>query len=168
MKFSDRVTGLLLVFLGLASFWGASYLPPVPGQQVGPSVFPMVVGAGLMLLGALIALHVGRSFEAEAEAEVEAHLAADPEARAAAEADAAYAQRRRFLVYLPPGLLVFYYLFSERIGFFPTAAVMIAVLAYAFDARRLYILPLAIFGALFVQTVFVKLLRVPLAPMPFW
>ena len=168
MKLSDRVTGLLLVFLGLASFWGGSRLPPVPGQQIGPSVFPMVVGAGLVLLGALIALHVGRSFEDEAEADLEAHLAADPEARATAEADAAYAQKRRHLVYLPPALLVFYYLVSERIGFFPTAAIMIAVLAFTFNARRVHILPLAIFGSLFVQTVFVKLLRVPLAPIPFW
>lgn len=161
MKFSDRLTGSLLALLGIAAFWGGSRLPPVPGQQIGPSVFPMVVGAGMVFLGVLIALHIGRSFEEEAEAEAAAHGGHDPE-------EVAYAEARKWYVLLPPGLLVFYYLVSERIGFMPTAAIMIAVLAYAFNAQRRMILPLAFFGALFVQTVFVKLLRVPLAPIPFW
>jgi putative tricarboxylic transport membrane protein len=162
MKISDRLTGLLLALLGLATIWGGSRFPPVPGQQVGPAVFPVVVGVGLAALGVLIALHVGRSFEDEAEADAAAHAATD------ALEDAAYARRRRWLVLLPPALLVFYYGAADRIGFLPTAALMIAALATAFGAKRLHILPLAIFGALFIQTVFVKLLRVPLAPMPFW
>ena len=37
----------MLVGLGAAAAYGGSLLPPVPGQQVGPNVFPMVVGAGL-------------------------------------------------------------------------------------------------------------------------
>lgn len=161
MKLSDRITGLLLVIVGIAAFWGGSQLPEVHGQQIGPRVFPMVVGAGLALLGVLIALHVGRRFEDEAEAEVAAHAEHNA-------GDADYEHSRRWLVLLPPGLLVFYYLVSERIGFVPTAMAMIATLALAFNARRVMIAPLALFGALFIQTVFVKLLRVPLAPIPFW
>ena len=157
MKISDRISGLFLAFLGLATFWGGSKLPPVPGQQVGPSAFPMVIGAGLMLLGVLIALHVGRSFEDEAEAELAAHSDDDPDAER-------YAHSRRWLVLLPPGLLVFYYLASEAIGFIPVAALMIGVLAYTFNAKRSHILPVAIGGAIVIQLIFLKVLRVPLPP----
>ena len=59
MHLSDRVTGLFLVVLGALAFWGGSRLPGVPGQDVGPAVFPMVVGGGLALCGVLIALGVG-------------------------------------------------------------------------------------------------------------
>jgi putative tricarboxylic transport membrane protein len=157
MRISDRISGVSLLLLGAASFWGGSRLPPVPGQQVGPSVFPMVVGAGLVILGLLIALHIGRSFEEIAEAELAEHSEPDPEAEA-------YQRRRQWLVLLPPSLLVFYYFASEPLGFVLTAAIMIGTLAFAFNAQRRWILPVAIGGAIFIHLVFFKLLRVPLAP----
>ena len=40
MQLSDRVTGLFLVALGGLAAYGGSRLPPVPGQQIGPNVFP--------------------------------------------------------------------------------------------------------------------------------
>ena len=163
MKISDRITGLFLAALGLAAFWGGSWLPPVPGQQVGPSVFPMVIGTGLMVLGVLIALHVGRSFEEQAEAEMAAHSVVDPE-------EEQYAAARRWMILLPPGLLVLYYVASEKLGFVPLAAFMIAVLGLAFGAKRKPLIFVSIGGAIFIQLIFVKLLRVPLPagllPMP--
>ena len=52
MQLSDRVTGLFLVALGGVAAYGGSRLPPVPGQQIGPNVFPMVVGIGLAICAA--------------------------------------------------------------------------------------------------------------------
>ena len=63
MKVSDRVTGLILLVLGALAYYGGSLLPPVPGQQVGPDVFPMVVGGALVVCGVLIMLGIGRTFE---------------------------------------------------------------------------------------------------------
>src|SRR6188472_3809505 len=81
MQLSDRVTGLFMVALGGLAAYGGSLLPPVPGQQVGPNVFPMVVGIGLALCGALIAFGVGSVLEQEAEAELAAHsVKLEPEA----------------------------------------------------------------------------------------
>jgi putative tricarboxylic transport membrane protein len=159
MRISDRISGVALLLLGAASFWGGSLLPPVPGQQVGPSAFPMVVGAGLMIVGLLIALHIGRSFEEIAEAELAEHSQPDPEAEA-------YRKSRRWLAFLPPALMVAYYLLSERVGFIPLAAVMIAILSFALNANRRLILPVSILGAVFIYLVFVKVLRVPLPPGP--
>ena len=71
MLISDKVSGTALVALGSAAAYGGSLLPPVPGQQVGPNVFPMVVGIGLALCGVLIAFGVGSVLEQEAEADQE-------------------------------------------------------------------------------------------------
>ncbi|MGL4497215.1 MAG: tripartite tricarboxylate transporter TctB family protein [Beijerinckiaceae bacterium] len=157
MKLSDRFTGIFLVLLGIAAFYGGSRLPPVPGQQVGPSVFPMVVGAGLVLMGALIAFGIGHRFEEEAEAELARFSTEDGPV---AEPEPAPA----WLAWLPPALLVFYFFVSEKLGFTLTAAIMIAVTAFAFNAPRRWILPVAIGGALAIHVVFLKGLRVPLAP----
>ena len=70
MHLSDRTTGLILVGVGALAIYGGSRLPPMPGQEIGPSVFPMLIGAGLALCGALIALGIGRTYEAAAEAEM--------------------------------------------------------------------------------------------------
>jgi putative tricarboxylic transport membrane protein len=157
MKLTDRITGIFLALLGLATYLGGIQLPPVPGQQVGPSAFPAVIGAGLVLVGVLIALGIGRGFEAAAEAELAEHSESDPEAEL-------YAARRKWLAFLPPALLVFYYVTSEQIGFVPVAALMIGVLAYVLNAERKLIVPVSIIGAVLIQIIFVKVLRVPLPP----
>jgi putative tricarboxylic transport membrane protein len=41
MHLPDRVTGLFMVALGGLAAYGGSRLPPVPGQQIGPNVFPL-------------------------------------------------------------------------------------------------------------------------------
>lgn len=157
MQLSDRVTGAFLVALGGAAAYGGSLLPPVPGQQVGPNVFPMVIGFGLMLCGVLIALGVGHRFEEEAEA--------DPATPAAAPEDARImGWGRSLLALLPPGLLFFYVLAVDRLGFALTAATMVLATALALGARLRLAIPLAILAPILVHLVFYKLLRVPLPP----
>ena len=53
----------MLLVLGGFTYWGGSLQPPVPGQQVGPDVFPMVIGAGLVFCGLLIAFGIGQGDE---------------------------------------------------------------------------------------------------------
>jgi putative tricarboxylic transport membrane protein len=145
MQLSDRITGLFLAGLGLAAAWGGSRLPAVPGQDVGPAAFPMVIGGGLMLCGVMIAFGIGHSFEVPDE-EGERH-------------SPAYGLR----ALLPPGLLLFYALAVDQLGFMLTAAVIVASAAFALGARPKLALPLAIGAPIFVHAVFAKLLRVPLA-----
>lgn len=155
MQFSDRVTGLFLVALGSLAAYGGSLLPPVPGQQVGPDVFPMVIGTGLCICGALIALGVGRSFEEEAEA--------DPADRAG-NAAGPMSWARGSMALIPPGLLLFYVLTVDRLGFLLTAAAMVLTTAMALGARLRLAVPLALVAPLVVHLLFSKLLRVPLPP----
>lgn len=166
MKVSDRTSGALLLALGAATCWGASRLAPVPGQQIGPDVFPTVIGVGLMLCGGLIMLGIGRGFEEEAR------IVAPEEARAtdpvagdgggAAPAAARAERAARWKVLLPPAMLFFYYFASERLGFWLTATLMVLVLARVQGARWRGSLLLAAFAPPIVHLVFYKLLRVPL------
>jgi putative tricarboxylic transport membrane protein len=167
MQLSDRVTGGFLVALGSASAYGGWLLPPVPGQQVGPNVFPMVIGFGLMFCGVLIALGIGRSFE-----DVDAAATPFPgETPSSGEPRAPeISWLRGLLALLPPGLLLFYVLVADRLGFALTAAAMVMATALALGARLKLAIPLAVIAPIFVHLVFYKLLRVPLPagllPMP--
>ena len=149
MQFSDRVTGGFLAALGLCALYGGSLQPGAPGQDVGPSVFPMVIGAGLLACGALVALGVGRSFE-----EPEALVPGEPPAPAPA-----YPGLRAFL---PPALLAFYALAADRLGFLVVAALIVLATSVALGARARLALPMALLAPLAVHLVFSKLLRVPL------
>lgn len=146
MHLSDRVTGAVLVALGGAAAIVGSRLPGVPGQDVGPSAFPILIGSGLIICGALIAFGIGHSFEV-------------PE-----EEDAGPGPWRlgglRALV--PPALLVFYVYASEPLGFLLTGAILVFVAALVLGARPRLAVPVAIVAPLLVHLAFYKLLRVPL------
>jgi putative tricarboxylic transport membrane protein len=154
MQVSDRVTGGVVATLGALAFHFGSKLPPVPGQQVGPSAFPMVVGASLVLCGVLIILGIGRQIEQAAEADVAAHTA--PELLEPVPA------WKSWLALLPPALVGFYALASERLGFLPTTGIMVLIGSLAFGARIKLALPLAIIAPFVINAIFYKLLRVPL------
>jgi putative tricarboxylic transport membrane protein len=162
MHLSDRTSGLFVAGLGLATAYGGSLLPPVPGQQVGPNVFPLVVGIGLVICGAMIALGIGHKFEEEAEAAVADLEPPEPER--------AHGRLYGLRALLPPLLLVFYYFAVERLGFVPTAALMVLVLSRALGAGWRLAIPVALCAPPLVHLAFYKLLRVPLAagllPMP--
>src|SRR5918999_5394531 len=118
MHLSDRLTGAVLISLGAVAAYAGSRLPPVPGQQVGPNVFPMVVGIGLALCGAMIMLGWGHSFEEEAEADLAAHT--DPDLATTS----TLGNLSRLKALLPPLLLIFYVFAADTLGFLLTAAVM--------------------------------------------
>ncbi|WP_262298092.1 tripartite tricarboxylate transporter TctB family protein [Microvirga sesbaniae] len=158
MRLSDRITGSFVAVLGVLATYGGSQLPPVPGQDVGPSAFPIVIGIGLVLCGAMIALGIGHSFEEEAEADL---AAVEGPPQRAQPADSPIHKLRALL---PPGLLLFYVYAADRLGFVPTAAIMIFAASVAFGARLRVALSLAILAPVAIHLVFYKLLRVPLPP----
>lgn len=152
MVLSDRVTGLFLVGLGALAAYGGSLLPPVPGQQVGPAIFPMVVGMGLCACGVLIALRIGHNFEADAEVEpVSDHRDGS-------------SLRSGWWALLPPALLLFYFFAVDWLGFVPTAAIIAGVTAITLRASLKLAIAVAVLSPLAVHLIFAKFLRVPLPP----
>ncbi|WP_431283748.1 tripartite tricarboxylate transporter TctB family protein [Humitalea sp. 24SJ18S-53] len=146
MHLSDRITGGFLVALGAAAALFGSRFPAVPGQDVGPAAFPMVIGFGLVGCGALIAVGIGRGFEVPEEPEP-----GPPPSRLAS-----------LRVLVPPALLVFYALASEPLGFLIAGAIVVLLAAFSLGARPALAVPLAIAGPVLVHLAFHKLLRVPL------
>ena len=160
MRLPDQVTGLFLVGLGAAAAYGGWLLPPVPGQPVGPNIFPLVIGSGLALCGLAIALGIGHTFEEEEEIiPLEAGQARPPTGKL-------YGLR----ALLPPALLLFYVAVADRLGFIITAALIVFVTSSALGARWKLSLPLAVMAPIVIHLIFSKLLRVPLPagllPMP--
>jgi putative tricarboxylic transport membrane protein len=160
MQLSDRVTGLFMVALGGLAAYGGSRLPPVPGQQIGPDVFPLVVGIGLAICGGLIAFGVGRHYEEEAEADLAKISGQIATETGKAGEPSAWWHGLNALV--PPALLLFYVLAVDRFGFLPTAAAMVLITSLALGARLRLAIPMAIGAPLVVNLIFSKLLRVPL------
>jgi putative tricarboxylic transport membrane protein len=163
MRLPDRVTGLFLVGLGSCAAYGGWLLPPVPGQPVGPNVFPLVIGIGLALCGLMIAFGVGHTFEEEEELVV-----AEPGQEAVAPPPRGRLYSLRAL--LPPALLLFYVLAADRLGFILTAGLIVLATSAALGARLKLSIPLAILAPIGIHLIFAKLLRVPLPigliPMP--
>jgi putative tricarboxylic transport membrane protein len=143
MQLSDRVTGLFIAGLGLVSAVAGSRLPAVPGQDVGPAAFPMLIGSGLLICGVMIAFGIGHSFEVPEE-----------------DTGGTWLHGMRALI--PPGLLLFYVLAADRLGFLLTAFVIVATAAFALGARARLALPIAVLAPIVVHAIFAKLLRVPL------
>jgi putative tricarboxylic transport membrane protein len=166
MRLSDRATGIFTIALGAVAAWVGSRLPPVPGQQVGPSTFPVVIGIGLCLCGVLITFGIGSHFERQAEADLAAHSDAPREQ----EAEATRGHLHALRILLPPALLVVYAVVVETLGFFLTAAGIVLAAALAFGARPRLAVPLAVAAPILLHLVFYKMLRVPLpaglVPMP--
>jgi putative tricarboxylic transport membrane protein len=160
MHLPDRVTGLFLVGLGAAAAYGGWLLPPVPGQPVGPNVFPLVIGSGLALCGLAITFGIGHTFEEEEEIiPIEGGETPPPQGKL-------YGLR----ALLPPALLLFYVAVADRVGFILTAAIIVFVTATALGARWKVAVPLAALAPIAIHLIFSKLLRVPLPigllPMP--
>jgi putative tricarboxylic transport membrane protein len=154
MRLPDSVTGSFLVVLGTAAAYGGWLLPPVPGQPVGPNVFPLVIGTGLALCGLAIVFGIGHSFEEEEELiPIE-----EGQVKAAVPQSRLYGLR----ALLPPALLLFYVVAADRLGFIITAALMVYATSTALGAKWKLALPLAALAPFGIHLIFGKLLRVPL------
>ena len=124
----------------------------MPGQPVGPNVFPLVIGTGLALCGLAIAFGIGSTFEEEEEIiPIEGGETRPPPGKF-------YGLR----ALLPPALLLFYVAVADRLGFIITAGLIVYVTATALGARWRLALPLAVLAPIGIHLIFSKLLRVPL------
>src|SRR5262249_33882350 len=134
---------------------------PVPGQPVGPNVFPLVIGTGLALCGLAIVFGIGHSFEEEEE------LIPVEEGQAKAAPPGRFYGLRALL---PPALLLFYVVAADRLRVVIAAALRVLATSTALGARPKLALPLAALAPIGIHLIFAKLLRVPLPagllPMP--
>ncbi|MEO5961357.1 MAG: tripartite tricarboxylate transporter TctB family protein [Opitutaceae bacterium] len=164
MRLNDTLTGIVLFVFGVAVVGYAQTFPPSPGQNIGPGLFPTLIGGGLGVCG--LVLLVSGVYQTRA--------ARAP--RLQGEENSARADRAGWLEFdewvrrprmvlngaLVIADLIFYAFAVDEVGFFITAFVFLAVLLFAFGVRRRWIPLLAAAVTLGLHFVFYTVLHVPL------
>ena len=147
MKFNDAVSGALLLALAIAILLNVSVFPAIPGQNVGPSLFPSVL-ASLLAVCALLLIREGLTT-----------TKTQPWCELGEWMRSAH-HLRNFLLTL--GCLVFYIVASDTLGFIVCGTLILVVLFLAFSVRVQLVLPFAVLITLVIHAAFYKGLRVPL------
>lgn len=144
MRLHDKLLGLLCAGLGLLLVALTLGFPALPGQRVGPALFPRLIGAGLVLCGLVI------SWQARHRPGPWASLSDSLRGRGAAGC----------AVML--GAVLLYLLTAERLGFLPAAMLVVALVAQWLGVRAWRAWMLGAASALGLQWFFGTLMRVPL------
>jgi len=147
MKLNDAIFGLVLLALGATVLISVQVFPKIPGQPVGPALFPGLIAAGLCITGILLIVHGVR------DRANQPWLVWDDWVRSPRHAVA-------LLVLL--GSVVFYIAASNRLGFLPTAVIILVALFSVLRVPLWRALLIAVIAAVLVHFAFYKLLRVPL------
>lgn len=147
MRLRDTLSGLLLLIFGVMVVLHARTFPPTPGQGVGPGFFPILVGVGLALGGAVL-IWSDRKQRDLPWLEFE---------------DWVRRPRMALNGALVIGALIFYALAVDMVGFFLTAFVFLVALFLAFGVRKRWVVPIAVITTLGLHFAFYTLLRVQLS-----
>lgn len=149
MKVSDLFTGILFGILGIAVILYANTFPPLSGQDVGPALFPRVVGGGFVVCGVLLVIRHLRTSTPRAPL------------MSVAEQFHHVSNLTRFL--LVPFVMIAYVIWADSLGFLVVAVPFLLILFLFFGVRPLTAVITAVLGALCIHFLFYKLLAVPLA-----
>jgi putative tricarboxylic transport membrane protein len=151
VKVNDAVWGALFALLGAAILWHVQGFPRIPGQNVGPGLFPGVLAAAMLVCGAILLVS---GLKARRAGGVASRWAVAPQW---------LRSRRHVLAFaVLVACNVFYLLVVERLGFLLTAFVYLAALMWVLRVRPVVAVPVAFIMALAIHYAFYKLLRVPL------
>ena len=147
MKINDTLTGVAIAALGVTILIHVQSFPPMPGQKVGPAMFPGLLAVGLLICAAGVIFRGLKTLKSEG-------WLVWPE----------WIRQRRIAAgfVLIPVVLVVYAAVSEKLGFLPTAIAFVFSLCWIFGVRPRVALAVAVGGSLGIHYIFYKLLKVPL------
>lgn len=148
MRANDAIAGLVLIVLSAVMISLTASFPEFPGQKYGPSLFPRILGAGLIVCGAILMWN-GLASRRTGAAWVEiAPWAREP--------------RRLATFVLVIALLLLYIFAAETVGFIPFALMFLGVLFVWLGVRPWIAAATALVSTLIIYWFFATLLRVPL------
>lgn len=147
MKFNDAVFGAILLVLGLAVIVHVQGFPKIPGQQVGPALFPGLIATALAACGLLLIASGLR------------HRSSQPWF-----VSESWTRSTRHVVGLFAVIVavVAYIALAETVGFLILGAVILFALFVLFGVRAPKAALIAVVATLVIWYAFYKLLRVPL------
>jgi putative tricarboxylic transport membrane protein len=147
VKLNDAVFGLLLLALGSVVLYTVQTYPKIPGQSVGPALFPGLIAAGLCIAGLLLIVSGLR------QRATQAWLVWDDWVRS---------PRHVLALALLLGSIVFYIAAAHWLGFLPTAVLILIAMFRVLRVPAGRAVLIAVIAALAIHFAFYKLLRVPL------
>lgn len=152
MRLNDAVVGLVLVIFALAEITYSTTFPSLHGQEYGPSLFPILIGSGLLLCGLiLIARGIRSRRKLTGEEAAWVHLG-----------DWSQSPATRINMLLVPGLLIAYIFLADTIGFIPLSIAILGTLLYRLGSSLLTSIICAVVTTIALQLLFARVLLVPL------
>ena len=147
MRFNDSVFGLILIAFALAEIAYTRTFPRLHGQDYGLDMFPIIIGAGLMLFGGVL---IARGW---------AQRATQPMVIVG---DWALDRGNVVNVVILLGSMVFYILFWTWLCFIPCALLIQSLLLFRLGSSLVTSVVIAAISTMVIHTLFAKLLLVPL------
>jgi putative tricarboxylic transport membrane protein len=147
MKFSDSLVGTALIAFAGAILWNARGFPSMPGDQVGPALFPQLIAAGLAICGAIFIVQAARRRAGTPWIELPDWIRAPRQVAG--------------FVVVTFGLLA-YCLVVDTLGFFVCAPLLLGALLVVLRVRAWTVPVIAIGVSVLIHFIFYKGLGVPL------
>jgi putative tricarboxylic transport membrane protein len=147
MKIHDAILGLFFLGLGSLVLFAVRGFPNIPGQPVGPALFPSLIATGLCVAGALLVYKGCQKRTSAAWFAWEEWV---------------HSPRHVIALCVLVASVVFYILLANELGFFFTSFLMLVALFKALRVSWRRTLIVAVVATLSVHFAFYKLLRVPL------
>jgi putative tricarboxylic transport membrane protein len=151
VKINDAIWGALFILFGGAVLFHIQGFPKIPGQNVGPALFPGSVAAGIAICGLLL---IVRGLRARAAQGPGAAWVVLPEWLRSSKHVGGFA------VFV--AVNVFYLLAVDRLGFLIVGSIYLTALMWVLRVRLVRAVPIAIVTTLVIHYAFYKLLKVPL------
>jgi len=147
MKIHDALFGFFFLALGALVLFAIRGFPNIPGQPVGPALFPGLIAVGLCITGTLMIFKGLRNRDSTAWFEWE---------------DWVHSPRHILALCVLLACVVFYIVAANDLGFLPTGFLMLVALFNALHVKWSRALLVALIATLVVHFAFYKMLRVPL------
>lgn len=147
MKFNDVIFGAVLLLLGLAVLVHVQSFPAMPGQKVGPALFPGLISVGLIVCALMLIINGVR------------HRAAAPWIDTG---DWTRSRRHIGAFFVTIGAVAAYIMLADKLGFLILGPLVLLALFLAYGVRPVTAIIVAIAVTLVIHYAFYKLLRVPL------
>ena len=147
MKLNDAIFGVLLLVLGGLVLFAVQGFPKIPGQPVGPALFPGLIATGLCVTGAALVVKGWRARAAEPWLTWE---------------DWVRSPRHLVALLVLLGSVVFYIAAANALGFLPIAFIILLANLLVLRVAPGRAVLVAVIATLVIHFAFYKLLRVPL------
>ena len=153
MKINDAIWGVLFIIGAAAVLIHVQGFPRIPGQNVGPGLFPGLIASGIAFCGALLIVRGLSARSRNPGTESGLWFALPP-----------WLRSPKHLAALGVFVLVnvLYLLVVDRLGFLITGFLYLLALMWVLGVRWRVAIPVAIVTTLAIHYAFYKLLKVPL------